>query len=368
VGASPWLRWDRWLPVKVAAVQFLAVSAATQRPGARLPLDALACALLAAGPLLLLLRDRAPVLVLAGNLVAAALYYSLNYRFAPAVIALAVAMVSAVLHARRLAVWLVTGAGLAGYLLLSRLLDRQQSPGPVAVVAIAAVLALILTAGEAARGAGERRRAERSRAEGDERLRAARDLHDVLAHQVSLVTVHANLALRVLDRDPGRARESLSAIKEVSRSTMLDLRAVLATLRGPAGAPMRPAGGLDQLDELRGRSAAAGLRVDTTVLGEPRPLPTAVDLAAYRIVQEAVTNVRRHSGATSASVRLHYGPDAIEVTVADAGPALTSTGSGNGVTGMRERALTVGGTFELTDLGRGGGVVVHARLPYEGAP
>ncbi|HEX7745964.1 MAG TPA: histidine kinase, partial [Micromonosporaceae bacterium] len=187
--------------------------------------------------------------------------------------------------------------------------------------------------------------------------------HDVLAHQVSLVTVHANLALRTLDKDPERARESLGAIKNVSRSTLLDLRAVLVTLRGSSGAQYRPAGGLDQLDELRARSAAAGLRVDAAVVGAPRPLPTAVDLAAYRIVQEAITNVHRHSSATVATVRLQYGPDALDVRVRDAGPAVAAAGAGSGVAGMRERALTVGGSFELTAL-HGGGVLVHARLPY----
>jgi signal transduction histidine kinase len=364
---SPWRRWDRWLPVKVAAVQLLAVSAAAQRPSDRLPLDGLAFLLLAAGPLLLSLRDRAPVLVLAASFVPPALYYALNYRFAPAVIALAVAMISAVLHGRRLAAWLTTGAGLAGYLLLSRVLGRQDGPGLDAVVATAAVLALVLTAGEAIRGAAGRRRAEEQRAAGDERLRAARDLHDVLAHQVSLVTVHANLALRVLDKDPERVRESLSAIKDVSRSTMVDLRAVLETLRGPSAVPFQPTAGLDQLDELCARSAAAGLHVDAAVAGEPRPLPTAVDLAAYRIVQEAVTNVRRHSSATVATVRLRYGSDALEVRVSDAGPTPAGAGSGNGVAGMRERALTVGGSFELTAM-NGGGVLVRARLPYSDRP
>lgn len=353
------------LPLRVAVVQLLAFFVAAQRPSDRLPLDVLAVLLVAAGPLLLSLRDRAPVLVLAASFGPPALYLALGYRFAPVVIALAVAMISAVLHGRRLLAWLTTGAGLAGYLLLSRLLGRQDGPSLDAVVAIAAVLALVLTAGEAIRGAAGRRRAEERRAAGDERLRAARDLHDVLAHQVSLVTVHANLALRVLDKDPERVRESLSAIKDVSRSTMLDLRAVLETLRGPSGAPFQPAAGLDQLDELCARSAAAGLRVDATVDGEPRALPTAVDLAAYRIVQEAVTNVRRHSSATVATVALRYAPDALEVRVSDAGPGPARTGSGDGVAGMRERALTVGGSFELSSMD-GGGVQVRARLPYGG--
>jgi signal transduction histidine kinase len=364
VDVSPWLRADRWLPVKVAAVQFAAVYAATRRPSDRLDLDGVAVLLLLAGPLLLFGRHRAPLLVLAGNLAAAALYYSLDYRFAPAVISLAVAMISMITRpGRHVEAWVATGAGIVGYLALSRVLHRQDGPGLVAVVAIAAVLALVLAAGEAIRVTAQRRRDIQQVRVSEERLRAARDLHDVLAHQVSLVTVHANLALRALDRDPERVRTSLTAIKEVSKGTMVDLRAVLAALRGDDEAPRQPVPGLDQLDELCGRSGLAGLRVEAVVAGVPRPLPTAVDLAAYRIIQEAVTNVRRHSSARTATVTLGFGDDALDVEVTDDGrPAQVSEGAG--VAGMRERASTVGGSFEVAT-NSAGGVRVHARLPYQ---
>ncbi len=360
---SPWLRWDRWLPVKLAAIQLLAVYAATRRPGDRLDLDGVAVLLVLAGPLLLFARRRAPLPVLIGNLAAAALYYSLDYRYAPVVIGLAVAMISLVTRpGRHVQAWLVTGAGLVGYLVLSRVLHRQDGPGPVAVVAIAAVLALVLAAGEAIRVTARRRQEIEQVEVSQERLRAARDLHDVLAHQVSLVTVHANLALRALDRDPERVRTSLTAIKDVSRGTMVDLRAVLAALRGDDEPPRQPAPGLGQLDQLCTRSDGAGLRVELVVLGTPRPLATAVDLAAYRIIQEAVTNVRRHSSAGTATVTLDFGTDALAVEVADDGRS-TPVSEGAGVAGMRERALTVGGQFELAATGSGG-VRVRARLPY----
>jgi len=364
VDTSPWLRWDRWLPVKLAAIQLLAVYAATRRPSDRLDLDAVAVLLVLAGPLLLFARHRAPLAVLVGNFAAAALYYALDYRYAPVVISLAVAMVALVTRpARHVQAWLVTGAGLAGYLALSRIVHRQDGPGPVAVVAIAAVLALVLAAGEAIRVSTRRRREIEAVEVSQERLRAARDLHDVLAHQVSLVTVHANLALRALDRDPERARTSLTAIKEVSRGTMVDLRAVLAMLRGTDEPPRQPAPGLAHLDELCTRSAGAGLHVETVVVGVPRPLPTAVDLAAYRIIQEAVTNVRRHSSARTATVTLDFGADCLHLEVADDGRS-TQVSEGAGVAGMRERALTVGGEFNLAATGSGG-VRVHARLPYQ---
>jgi signal transduction histidine kinase len=362
--------------VKVGAVQVAATFAAAQFGGAqrasdRLPLDALAVGLLVFGPLALALRRRAPVLTLVGNLVPAALFLALNYRYGPAMLSLAVARVSAVVAGRRLVAWLTTGAGLVGYLGLSALLGRQAEPGPVAVVAIPAILALGLAGGELVRVAAVRRgEAERVRiAEGrrrvsEERLRIARDLHDVVAHHVSLVSVQANVALRALDRDPERARASVQAIKEVSRETMTDLRAVLAALRGNEDAPRGPAAGLDQLDELCARSVAAGLPVHTRVSGQTRPLSTAVDLAAFRIVQEAITNVRRHAGAVTATVHVDFAEDALDVVVHNDGPAAQFR-EGDGIAGMRERALTVGGTFQARSDGHG--FVVRARLPYGSA-
>jgi signal transduction histidine kinase len=362
---SQWLRSDRWLPVKVAAIQLVAVYAATRRPSDRIELDALAVLLVVAGPLLLFVRHRAPLPVLVGNLLASALYYSLGYRFGPVVIGLAVAMVSMVNRpGRHVHAWVATGAGFAGYLVVSRVVHRQQGPGLVAAVAIAAVLALVLAAGEAIRITARRRREIQQVAVSAERLRAARELHDVLAHQVSLVTVHANVALRAVDRDPERVRTSLDAIKAVSKGTMTDLRAVLAALRGDDEPPRHPAPGLAQLDDLCTRSAEAGLRVDTVVTGVPRPLPTAVDLAAYRIIQEAVTNVHRHSSARTATVTLDFRADALAVEVLDDGRS-AQVGEGAGVAGMRERALTVGGSFEIA-AGGTGGVRVRVRLPYRG--
>ncbi|GAA2363352.1 sensor histidine kinase [Dactylosporangium salmoneum] len=361
--ASRWLRWDRLVPVKVAAVQLLAVAVATHHPTARPAPDSLGWLLVALGPQLLFARERAPVAVLAAGIVPPALYCALGYRYGPTFIALAVAMFYAVLRGHRAAAWATTFVGLAGYVVLTRLLGREPVPGPMTLVAIAAVLALILTAAEALRAARERRRAEERRAAGAERLRAARDLHDVLAHQVALVTVHANLALRVLDRDPARVRESLTAIKDVSRSTMTDLRAVLATLRAEPS-PTAPIAGLDRLASLEAQAAAAGLRLTVEVQGAPVALPTAVDLAAYRIIQEAVTNVQRHSPARSASVRVWYLADAVRVTIADPGPSPATLHPGGGLTGMRERALTVGGTCDISSV-PGGGVEVRAHLPYE---
>ena len=353
-------RWDRWcrrpwLPALIGALQIATTVAAAQRVTERRPVDLVGVALLAAGPLLLYFWHRAPGAVLAGNFAAAAAYYTLNYRFGPAALSLAVATVVTVAAGRRRTAWLVTAVGLPVYLLVSAAAGRQEPPGPVAVVAIAAVLCLLLAAGEAVRVTEERRaeavrvaeerRAEAARARvaeqrrrvSEERLQVARDLHDVLAHHVSLVNVQANVALRLFDRDPDQARASVAAIKQVSRETLDDLRAALAVLRQDTEVPRRPSAGLGQLDELLSRSADAGLRVTKTVDGAPRQLPTAVDLAAYRIVQEAVTNVRRHSAAVTATLRIAYDDEAVAVTVLDDGPANGPAGDGDGIAGMRER-------------------------------
>ncbi|MEV4131731.1 sensor histidine kinase [Dactylosporangium sp. NPDC049742] len=371
--SAAWERWCRrpWMPVLVGVLQIATTVAAAQRVTERRPVDALAIALLAVGPALLWLWHRAPVLVLAGNFAATAAYYTLGYRFGPAALSLAVAMVVAVATGRRRAAWVVTAAGLPTYLLVSAAVGRQAAPGPVAVVAIAAVLGLVLAVGEAVRVAGERRAdaerarvAEQRRRVSDERLRVARDLHDVLAHHVSLVNMQANVALRLFDRDPEQARASVAAIKEVSRETLDDLRAALAVLRRDTDAPRRPSAGLSQVDELLTRSGEAGLRVTKTVEGEPRQLATAVDLAAFRIVQEAVTNVRRHSAAGAATLRIAFTDDAVTVTVQDHGPAATLPNpDGDGITGMRERAVGLAGTFESGPT-PSGGFRVYAELPY----
>lgn len=211
----------------------------------------------------------------------------------------------------------------------------------------------------------ERAAAERRRVD-EERLRIARELHDVLAHSISVINVQAGVGLALLDTDPEQARTALTTIKAASKEALGEVRQVLDTLRTPGDAPRAPAPGLDRLPELVEQAAAAGLAVEVAAEGTPRALPPGADLAAFRILQEALTNVVRHSSAHTARVGLIWQPRALELRVDDEGPATggAAGGSGNGLVGMRERAAALGGTIEAGPR-PGGGFRVVARLPLK---
>jgi len=211
-----------------------------------------------------------------------------------------------------------------------------------------------------------RKLAEERQQAADERVRIARELHDILAHSLSLINVRASVALEV----PGEVRPALLAIKQASRDGLVEVRSVLAGLQAPGGvAPRTPAPDLSRLDDLVEQAGSAGLTVAVDVVGERRPLPAAVELAAYRIVQEALTNVMRHSEAREANVVLQYAPARLMVGVSDQGPAQRKPeghSGGNGIVGVRERAKSLGGYAEATPDGLGG-FLVMAMLPA-GAP
>lgn len=209
----------------------------------------------------------------------------------------------------------------------------------------------------------EREKAARRRAD-EERLRIARELHDVLAHSISVINVQAGVGLALLDTDPEQARTALTTIKSASKEALGEVRQVLDTLRTPGDAPRAPAPGLDRLPELVDQAAGAGLTVDVTTDGARTTLPPGADLAAFRIVQEALTNVVRHSGSRHARVQLSYGVRMLTLTVDDDGPSTHADagGSGNGLAGMRERAAALGGTIEAGPRADGGFRVV-AELP-----
>ncbi|MCS0605194.1 sensor histidine kinase [Streptomyces sp. LP11] len=219
-------------------------------------------------------------------------------------------------------------------------------------------------------------RAERTREEearrrvAEERLRIARDLHDVVAHHIALVNVQAGVAAHVMDKRPDQAKEALAHVRDASRSALNELRATVGLLRqsGDPEAPTEPAPGLGRLDELAATFRNAGLPVQVARADQGTDLPAAVDLAAYRIAQEALTNVRKHAGpdARAEVSVVRVGPR-LEVTVLDDGGGeapVPEAGGGHGLLGMRERVSALGGTL-TTGPRYGGGFRVHAILPVE---
>jgi signal transduction histidine kinase len=210
-----------------------------------------------------------------------------------------------------------------------------------------------------------RREAEAAVAE--ERSRIARELHDIISHTVSVIGVQAGAAERMLDRDPERARQPLQSIQERARDSVLELRRLFGILReGEEQAELAPQPRLAQLAVLLEQVRGAGLDLELHIDGDAAPLPPGVELSAYRIVQEALTNVLKHAEATRVDVLLRYGARSLELEVTDDGTGTAPNGSGHGLIGMRERAALYGGT--LTAGPRpSGGFFVAAQLPHGGA-
>lgn len=355
---------------------------------ARRSLDWLAWVLLAAAAGSLAARRRWPAAVLLVTCAAIAVSVALGYPTGPIWATPLIALYSAAATGRR-RLALLAATALASVPVVWALLDAG-TPGEVGASVL--LVALALAMGEVTRSRrdylaeAERRAAEAERAReetarrhaGEERLRLARDLHDVTAHTIAVIAIQASVANEALDRfeaDPEAARQAVRAIRAASREAMAELKTTVAMLREGA-APRGPLPGLDQLDELVGMATNAGVQVALEVAGTARPLPPAVDLTAYRIVQESLTNVLRHARAASATVRVRYQPDAVEVQVDDDGrgngqPASTSASGtsspGHGLAVMTERAAAVGGRLEAGP-GPTRGYRVHARLPLREAP
>ncbi|MFF4586208.1 sensor histidine kinase [Streptomyces sp. NPDC001388] len=369
-------RWP-WRSTLLLTVLVLAGSgfAARGQRGERAGLDAFALVLLLVSCVILLWRQRHPVPVVFGTAVTVALYLGAGYPYGPVFLTVAVACFAAVVAGHRRAAWTALGLLCAVHLLVAHWLYRWLPPSgdqPASfgqeivvtgwVVAIVAVAELARARREQwARERAERAQAARRRAD-EERLRIARELHDVLAHSLSVINVQAGVGLALLDTAPEQARTALTTIKSASKEALGEVRQVLDTLRAPGEAPRAPAPGLDRLPELVEQAARAGLTV--RVAGEPPRLPPGTDLAAFRIVQEALTNVVRHSGSRDARVRLDRAGGTLRLRIDDDGPATGADagGGGNGLAGMRERAAALGGTIEAGPR-PDGGFSVLAVLP-----
>jgi signal transduction histidine kinase len=339
-------------------------------------LNAGAFILLALGPLALLFRRRHPRAVLLFVFSVTLLFVALGYPQGANYASLVVAFMAAVVCGDRLAAGAAVLAGWAMYLWLPAALGNTGLPTVLASLSVAAWLLVLFAVGEAIRARRQRavqarqaREEEARRRADEERLRIARELHDVLAHNISLINVQSGVALHLLDEQPEQARTALSAINDASADALREVRSVLGVLRGNREQPpLAPTAGLDLLDDLVSRAAAAGVEVSLQVRGERRPLPASVDLAAFRIVQESLTNVVRHAGATAAKVQLAYEDGELEVQIDDDGQgagARSGGGAGSGIAGMRERAAALGGNFDAGPR-PSGGFRVTARLPVSG--
>jgi signal transduction histidine kinase len=331
--------------------------------------------MLAVGGVSLIARRRYPAGVLAVTLGSALAATALG-NVGVAWLALIVAFFTAV-HARRRAA--AIASLVIGYLISvwpPWLVGTSGHPSATFALTLLIGLLALLSAAELIRSGSQRAQAlRRSREEelrrraSEDRMRMARDLHDVVAHNISVINVQANTALHLMDRQPQRAREALTTINEVSRQALAELRSVLGVLRDVGqDAPRAPSPGLDRVDELAATMRAAGLAVRVERYGNRIPLPSGADLAAYRIVQEALTNTARHSGGSAATVRITYRENGVDVEVEDDGgpdgPAPRPGGAGHGIAGMTERAQAFGGWLRAGPRSDGG-FRVQARLPAE---
>jgi len=359
--------------VVVAAIQVAGTAGAAHGHAATgRPYEPLAWGLLVLSAAGLLLRRRSAVAALVATAVPVWVYLALGYPRGPIYLAVIGALIGALARGRRVAAWVALAVGYPMFVWVAPLVAGQPPPSPAAAVGVAAwlvafavIVELVTTRRERATEFRRTRAEESRRRAGEQRMAIARELHDVLAHHISLISVQAGVALHLMDEQPEQARTALTAIRQASRESLGELRSVLELLRhGEEGAPRAPAPGLEALDALVERTSAAGLPVTVEVTGTARPLPAAVGLAAYRIVQEALTNVTRHAGRpVTATVRLDYAPDQLTVEVTDDGPgAEDASGTGSGLLGMAERAAALGGQLDAGPR-PGGGFRVAARLP-----
>jgi signal transduction histidine kinase len=380
--------FDAALAVVLAAFLVFGTYFASLGQHGRRGLDAGAVALLLVAGGALAWRRRFPIAVLLVVFGATLTYFVVGYASGPIWLTMIIAYFTAVVAGHRLPAAVVAVAGFLVFPWLDFLLRDGRAPSPAGLAGLAAWLLVLLGVGEALRIRRERaaeavriREEEARRRAGEERLRIARELHDALGHHLSLINMQSGVALHLNKELPEQAHSSLTAIKQASKEALTELRSVLDILRQEGEPAARsPTWTLARLDDLVSQASAAGLEVRTETDGEVRRLPFAVDVAAFRIVQEALTNVTRHAGPATATVRVSYGERDLTVQVDDDGKGVESASgrqptdpdrqiprSGNGITGMRERAAALGGDLEAAPR-PGGGFRVLARLPLDGTP
>lgn len=359
---------DAALAVPLGAIMVVGTHFATMNePGEAA--DALAFGLVALAIVALPARRLLPRVALAGTTAAAAAYVALGYAGGPIYLAWLVTQYTIGAH-RPVRASLPAYAGSAAVLVATELafsragwVSELGQAAAFIVVGLApwAVGTIVRMRRESAAAAREEQRRDRAY---QERLRTAQDVHDIIGHGLAAISMQAGVGLHVLDRSPEQAREVLKSIKASSQDALDELRSTLAVFRSTDG-QREPAPGLDRLDTLVSRTTEAGVPAELVRAGALRRLPASVELTAYRIVQEALTNVLRHAGTASATVRLEQADEELTVQISDTGrgdDAGVGAGDGQGIAGMRARAGTVGGTLEAGPR-PGGGFTVRARLP-----
>jgi signal transduction histidine kinase len=358
---SAWSASGRLPDLAIAAVIWIVVMLGTL-PQIRSVDDltgagAVAWLLIAASCGALCLRRRYPVAVAAATLGAVCVYYPLDVPDGPIVLAFVVALYTVAAQGR-----FAASAVLAVIAVLAVVVGEAGSSRPLGDAGsflLVGWLVAVIVIGRTVWMSELAKQAAARRGAGDERARIARELHDALAHGMSVINVQASSALHCLGDDPKPAREALTIIKQTSQRTFRELRDTLGALRqADASTPPR----ITDVQRLVEDAGRAGIAVRTEYTGKPRRLSGEVDLAVYRIIQEALTNVVRHAEASTAVVRLDFGRRALLMSVEDDGSGMDPILAGNGITGMRERAAELGGELDATRR-REGGFRVSARIP-----
>lgn len=365
---------DLALALLVGAIEIIGTFFAAQNQPEHQALDAVAFLLLVANAAALVARRQYPALVLAFVVGITLVYRLLDYAPGPIFLGLLVAFFTAVIKNRRFIAWAILAVSFVLFPWLPYLFGNEPAPSRVELFGLAGWLLVLATAAEIVRvqlqRAAQARRAreeEARRRADEERLRIAHELHDVLGHHISLISVQAGVALHLIDERPEQARAALSVIRDASKEALRELRSVLDVLRQVDEAPPRsPSPGLANLDDLFSRASDAGLKLHTEVTGDLKGLPASVDLAAFRIIQEALTNVIRHSDQTTSSVHIIRNEHELTLQIdneVSKAVSIENTGLGQGILGMKERATALGGSVEAGP--QNGRFHVFARLPLD---
>lgn len=365
-----------WLPVIISFVLQLPVSVIASRINHLSPRDtALSILIALIGPLALIGARRFPGPVVAVTAVAASLDLFVNAHGGPPYVALAFAILSAVVRGARIWAWISIGVCWIASITIAGIMGREEWT-PFRIAGTTLGILLVFGIGEGIRTRRERateyRRLATERRQSTvqaERVRIARELHDVLAHSLSQINVQAGVGLHLMDKQPDKAKDALASIKETSKTALDEVRSVLGMLRAegsPLDAPLVPEPDLDRLPALVASASNAALSVSLDDRLKHAEIPAQAQLAMYRIVQESLTNVARHAPtAHRVDVSLRRVGDEYQLTVADDGAAPADTASesgGRGLLGMRERAELLGGHLSAGPAD-GTGFVVAATIP-----